>query len=383
MRNTRRRLDRPEPSRFGPSSTLETLESRTLLSATSQPFSPWIPTDLPVYTATTHQKIPFSISGLVRQGKANPQAQFLNNEGKIVSGTDREGDTWTITVHGPGKVIVTDVTPNDGALDDAIDTIQLVGTTSKSIVTGQTTASPYVQGNGIVFFNRLIDTTAVKSVVLNGFTLTQTLLAPPGGVNYSTTGVYLLGGTNLLQFHDIIAPVDLAQPNSPINIQIGDMSTPLKMQPSIRLDSIFNTVFNSDAASVPTDPQTTPTVNILVNGNIRSLDVISSTQAAPNDPAETLRTYQIPQFAGLINTPQYQSDRFANYYKSPIASAGVAYQFPKVSTTGRTAIRATGINHLNAGGSLVNGAARLSAFEDRILAIPGVQAYRKLKNRRI
>ncbi len=42
-----------------------------------------------------------------------------------------------ITVHGPGKVIVTDTTPNDGVLDDDINTIQLVGTSINSTyVTG-------------------------------------------------------------------------------------------------------------------------------------------------------------------------------------------------------------------------------------------------------
>ena len=53
---------------------------------------------------------------------------MYTNNGKIVSGTDREGDLWTITVHGPGRVIVTDTTPNDGVLNDDINTIQLVGT---------------------------------------------------------------------------------------------------------------------------------------------------------------------------------------------------------------------------------------------------------------
>ena len=39
----------------------------------------------------------------------------------MVTGRDREGDEWQITVHGPGAVIVTDATPNDGALDDDLN----------------------------------------------------------------------------------------------------------------------------------------------------------------------------------------------------------------------------------------------------------------------
>ena len=70
----------------------------------------------------------------------NPNSRALSNQGKIVSGTDRAGDKWMITVHGPGQVIVTDTTPNDGALDDDIATIQIINTNP------QTT---YVTGNVI------------------------------------------------------------------------------------------------------------------------------------------------------------------------------------------------------------------------------------------
>ena len=104
--------------------------------------------------------MPFSIHGLVQQARQNPQAQFLGNEGKIVSGMDRQGNIWTITVHGPGAVIVTDTTPNDGMLDDSIDTIQLIGTDPNSTyVTGSTKASYRTPTDGTVLFQKLVATT--------------------------------------------------------------------------------------------------------------------------------------------------------------------------------------------------------------------------------
>ena len=84
------------------------------------------PPSLLVTNPITHQRELFNGSELVNPN--NPNSPGLNNEGKVVSGTDRAGDKWVITVHGPGKVIVTDTTPNDGVLDDDINTIQLVGT---------------------------------------------------------------------------------------------------------------------------------------------------------------------------------------------------------------------------------------------------------------
>ena len=63
--------------------------------------------------------------------------------------------------------------------------------------------------------------------------------------------------------------------DQPINIIIGGG----KVEPRIRLDSIFNTVINTSTSTIPTNPQVTPTVNIIVNGEVRSIDIISSTQA--------------------------------------------------------------------------------------------------------
>lgn len=348
--NSARRSHRTDPSRLKLGSGLESLESRVVLS-TTRPFSPWIPSDLPVYTAVTHEKLPVSIDPLVQQALHNPQAQFLNSRGKVVSGKDRQMNEWTITVHGPGTVLVTDTTPNDGMLDDDIATIQLIGTDpNRTYVTGQTTASAFTPTDGTVLFNKLISTTGVKSVVLNGFTLTQTVDQPVGTLQNSDTGIFLTGGVGLLQFHDILATTDTAFESSPINIVIGDPSTPLRVAPTIRLDSIYNTVFDSNASTVPVDPQTTPTVNIVVNGELHGLEFISSTQHPYVDPAQALRG--ILTFPGFIVGQPTQ--RYVNPTLSPIANAGVQSNFPIVGTTGRTAVRANGIGQLHTRGNATN-----------------------------
>ena len=87
---------------------------------------------------------------------------------------------------------------------------------AKTYVTGQTVASAHVLTSGTVLFNRLIDTSGVKSIVLNGFTLEETVTPPAAaaGENASlflNTGIYLTGGVGLLQFHNIVAPQDQAQ----------------------------------------------------------------------------------------------------------------------------------------------------------------------------
>jgi hypothetical protein len=245
-------------------------------------------------------------------------------------------------------VIVTDATPQDGALDDNIDTIQLVGTSARSTyVTGNVVASARTPTDGTVLFNKLIDTNGVKSIILNGFTLTQTVPPPNGGLNNTNTGIFLTGGVQYLQFHDIIANIDQATNDQPINIIIGDPSTPLTVQPTIRLDSIFNTVFDSNASTVPTSPQTTGTVNIVVNGETHGLDFLSSTQNVTADPAQELRLALEP--------------RTINPTISPIFGAGEQARFPIVGTTGRTSIQTTGIGKLHVGGSAINVTASRSA----------------------
>jgi hypothetical protein len=341
MHFTRRRTDRPDQARRGLGSGPEVLESRELLSSSPNPFSPWRPFELPVFNPITHQPVPlseFTLHNLI--DRHNPQSPLLNNEGKVVSGKDRQGNEWTITVHGPGVVIVTDTTPADGILDDDINTIQLIGTDpNRTYVIGSVVPSFRTPTDGTVLFNKLIDTDGVKSVLLNGFTLTQTIPPLSGGLNNTDTGVFLYGGVQTLSFHDILASIDQATLDQPINIIIGDPSTPLTVQPTIKLDSIFNTVFNSTAATVPVNPQTDPTVNIVVNGQIKGLDFISSTQHPSFDVAQSLNAFEPRTFNPTL---------------SPIAGAAEEFNFPIVGTTGRTAIRATGIDTLHVRGSAIN-----------------------------
>lgn len=246
------------------------------------------------------------------------QLSFLDNDGKILTGMDRDGDEWQITVHGPGAVIVTDVTPLDGVLDDELNTIQLVGTTNATRVTGNVVSSARIQSDGVVFFENLIALDSVGSIELNGFNLGRTTFPQEGELANDGPEVYLPGGVTRLSFNDIFAPIDLAFADNPIDIVIGRPDSPLKIAPSIQIGSIFNTVFDS---TVPLpengNPPLTPTVNLLVNGQIQNLEMVSAT--------------------GF-----------------PIERPGNLFAFPTVSTTGRTSIRALGINHATAVGSLRN-----------------------------
>lgn len=320
MRFHRRRSDRPDSARGRLSSSLEVLEGRTLLSRGGvNPFGEYTPRDLSVYTLHTNTPTGYNVKHQLLQN-AGVNSPLLGNEGKIVSGKDRAGNEWTIVVHGPGEVIVTDVSPNDNSLDDAIDTIQLVGTDiNKTYVTGNVVGSFRVPTDSTTLFNRLIDTDGVRSIVLNGFTLTQTVTPVTGAANFATTGIYLAGGVRYLSFHDIVGRFDLATTTPPdaINVIIGDPSTPLTVQPSIHIDSIFNTVFNSSLSTVPAvAPQTVPSVNLIVNGSIKDLSFISTT----NDPV----------------------------------IAGQQYLFGTIATTGRTAVQAIGVNTINVAGAATN-----------------------------
>ncbi len=321
MRFKRRRPDRSAPARNGLGSGLENLESRQLLT-TSHPvgigsvYGMFNTSDLAVYNPISGKPVYYSVQQSLAH---NPSAQnpILINEGKIVSGKDRQGDEYTITVHGPGTVIVTDTTPNDGSLDDNIDTIQLIGTDiNKTYVTGTVVGSARITNpSGTVAFNRLIDTKGVNSVVLNGFSLAETVI-PASGPNNLNTGIFLTGGVRTLKFDSIYAPIDNATLDAPINVVIGDSSTPLQIQPKITLNSIFNTVFDSGTSVIPTTPVTNPSVNIIVNGTIKSLDFLSTTAAAVN--------------------------------------AANQFQFPIVGTTGRTSVQAIGIGKLNVAGAATN-----------------------------
>jgi hypothetical protein len=311
MRGTRRRSDRSESTRRRNVIRPESLESRLVLS-TSLPayLAPYIPSDLPVQNPITHQAEMLSVSELHPN---NPKSSLYSNEGKVVSGTDREGDLWTITVHGPGKVIVTDTTPNDGVLDDDIDTIQLVGTSLKdTYVTGTVRASAKNLTTGVIPFNELIDTSGVRSIVLNNFNLTDQV--SPGVT--TPTGIFLTGGVRTLSFNGIIAQLDTSITTTPYQIIIGSGTKPLTVAPSIYVNSIQDLVFNSTATTIPTTPITSPTVQFVINGNVQTFSIASATQG-------------------------------------PI-TAGYQFEFPVVGTTGRTAVQAQGVNDLNVAGSAVN-----------------------------
>jgi len=295
--------------------------------------NPWLPSDLPISNPVTHQRELINANSLY--GPLNVNSPIMDNAGKIVSGTDRAGDKWVITVHGPGEVIVTDTTPNDGALDDDINTIQLVGTSPTSTyVTGQVVASATNLTSGTMLFNQLIDTSGVKSIILNGFVLTNNVSPPVS----AQTGVFLYGGVGVLSFQDIEAQIDTAVTpvtDVPYQIVIGNPSTPLKVEPSIYLNRIDNLVYDSAlkgfpfTSTIPTGPLTSPTVQFVVNGVIHDFDIIAATRGL------------IP--AGIIPSAEPGS-----------STAAYEIQFPIVGTTGRTAVQATAINKVHVKGSAVN-----------------------------
>jgi hypothetical protein len=311
MRGTRRRSERSDSTRRRQRVQPESLEGRLVLSGALPAYlAPWIPSDLPVENPITHQREFVSVAGLQPN---NPNSPLYTNNGKIVSGVDRQGDLWTITVHGPGRVIVTDTTPNDGVLDDDINTIQLVGTSLKNTyVTGLVRASASNLTTGTIPFNELIATTGVRSIELNGFNLTDQV--SPGVT--SPTGIFLPGGVRVLSFNGIIAQLDTSITTTPYQIVIGSGTAPLKVAPSIYVNNIQDLVFNSTSTTIPTAPITSPTVQFIVNGNVQTFDVAAATQG-------------------------------------PI-TAGFQFEFPVVGTTGRTQLQAHGVNNLNVRGSAVN-----------------------------
>ena len=40
-------------------------------------------------------------------GLSDAQLSTLDNDGRVITGKDRQGDEYTLTVHGPGSLIVT------------------------------------------------------------------------------------------------------------------------------------------------------------------------------------------------------------------------------------------------------------------------------------
>ncbi len=120
----------------------EALESRQLLAQGmgATYLFPWLPTDSFVTNPITHQReLYLSTEAVNPEQSQQPRAR---QPGQGRHGHRPRGRPWAITVHGPGYVVVTDTTPNDGALDDDINTIQLVNTSLKSTyVTGNVFAS--------------------------------------------------------------------------------------------------------------------------------------------------------------------------------------------------------------------------------------------------
>ena len=339
MGSTRQRSDRPDSARRRQYHTPEQLESRLVLSAAlSSYLSLYTPSDLYVTNPITNQRIPISARSLMQHN--NPNSPLLSNEGKIVSGTDRAGDQWTITVHGPGQVIVTDTTPNDGALDDDIATIQIINSSPQTTyVTGTVIASSRELTDGQVSFDRLIASSGVRSIVLNGFNLSANVTPAVE----QTPGIFLYGGVRTLEFNDIDAIIDTSSSSNPAQYQIviGDPSTPMKVKPSIDLDSIINSVFDSTATAVPTGPLTTPSVLFSINGVVQNFSVVSITQSpvSPNYIAQTQN--------GTV-------DEWTGVPKSGPIPAGFQFEFSVVGTTGRTSLQALAINHLNVVGKATN-----------------------------
>lgn len=326
MSLTRRRSDRPGLALRRGGSRLEELEGRQLLTSAS--FSYYNPDSLPNSVRPGNVPSPLIAHPI---GIGDQTLASLDNQGKSLTGRDRNGNVWTITVHGPGQVIVSDATPDDGVLDDDLATIQLIGTdpnrthvigqvvASDSTLTDQSTPTNSLQQvvstSGEVLFNQLVAQRGVASIILNGFVLTQTV-TPASGIPNSGTGIFLPGGVRNLSFSGIDGLFDTSQTPAPIDVTIGSPTIPLRFKPTIRIDSITNTVFDSTATTATTAPQTTPTVALIVNGTIHSLQLGSVTQATE---------------------PGAQQ-----------------FFFPTVSATGRTSVQATGVDQLVVSGDATN-----------------------------
>jgi hypothetical protein len=358
MSSTRRRSARPDPARRRLRSNLETLESRQLLSG-----SPYLPigdyatqdfkTEQPP-GATPAVTIPKPI------GTSPAALATFQNEGKTLSGEDRQGNRWQLKLTGPGEIIVTDTTPTDGVLDDDINTITLVGTDPKlSSLHGEVAQSAraptdftQLPTRGTVLFNRLYSENGVKAIVLNGFELTDTI-TPPGSSTLSasetglnqTTGIVINGSIGTLEFGGIDARFPSSFNPQPITISIGAPTTPVNVAANIRIDHIYNTSFDNTAFAtggsgmIPTGPLTTPTVTLFVNGQIKSLNVVSISQEPD------LSTLFPPINNSLVKIPTQLI---------PTNSAALEFQFPIVGTTGRTAVQAKSIGSLKVNGSTTN-----------------------------
>ncbi len=120
-----------------------------------------------------------------------------------------------------------------------------------------------------------------------------------------------------LSFAAVDGLFDTSTAPAPIDITIGTPTNPLPFKPAIRIDAVYNTVFNTSTLTTPTvGPQTTPSVALIVNGTIHSLQLGS---------------------VGQLPEPASQQ-----------------YIFPVVGSSGRTSVQAAAIDNLVVSGSATN-----------------------------
>ena len=104
---------------------------------------------------------------------------------------------------------------------------------------------------GTIPFNELIATSGVRSIELNGFVLTGPGLARGG---HAVPGSSCSAACGTLSFDSIVAQLDSSITTTPYQIVIGTGNTPLKVPPSIYVNSIQDLVFNSASTTIPTTP---------------------------------------------------------------------------------------------------------------------------------
>jgi hypothetical protein len=270
---------------------IEALESRALLTTLPpSPFKFYTPYDIPVQTKYHGGSVQ---SPYVAAQASQRALNGLDNSGRIVRGQDRNGNSYVITVHGPGSVIVSDVTPNDGVLMDDIDTIQIMGSNvNRTYVSAQVSSSSRVVTDGMVRFQHLISQNGVNSIILNGFTLAQTLPTDKSGTppEAGEPSIYLPGGVRTLQIADIEKFTDIAStaPADPFEIVIGDAAAPLNFAPIVRVGTIYNTDFDSSTIGVPAIPSTTPEIQFMIYGPTKALTTNAITRDTPVAGESTL-----------------------------------------------------------------------------------------------
>lgn len=333
MGSTRRGPSRPRSTRRLRFQGLENLEARQLLASNlGAAIAPYLPGDLPV--GPHFRKI--EVSSLIHGN--DPNAPLFSNQGKIVTGKDRAGNEWTISVHGPGEVIVIDTTPNDGALADDIATIQIINSNIHTTrVTGTTVASARTPTDGTVTFHQLIAVNGVHSIELNGFDLsnrTNPQVAQPAGV-------FLPGGVKRLEFNNIVGLFDEAVDAAPITIDIGGAARPTSVKPSIYLNSIYNSAYDSEGLSIPEAPVLTPTVHFLINGVVQNFSIVSASQSPIS-----------PNF--IDATHNGKTTQWEGYPTSGPAPAAYQFIYNVVGTTGRTSLQTVAIDNLEARGAVNN-----------------------------